>query len=140
MKTLEIIILFKVTFPHLVANLTTLETPILKSPYLNQATHPEENTCQIFLPKKSRDRNSQPSPPPPPPKKKPFDHSRHLKFGVHPLSPLVKIGIRCDHVLKILMDITTFYIACYCLHDFSLSIDATNAVIVNLFIIFVFKH
>ena len=113
-----------------------------KSSYLNQATHPEENTCQIFPPnsKKNRHRNFQPSPLPPPlplppPPKKPLDHSRHLKFGVLPLSPLVKIGIGCDHVLKILMDITTF-----CLHDFSLSIDATNAVIVNLFIIFVFKH
>ena len=60
-KTLEIIILFKVTFPHLVAILTTLETPIPKSPYLNQATYPEENTCQIFPPKKYRHRNFQPS-------------------------------------------------------------------------------
>ena len=33
-----------------------------KSPYLNQATHPEENTCQIFPPKKYRHRNFQPSP------------------------------------------------------------------------------
>ena len=100
----------KLSFPHLVVILTTLETPknifcfnnnIVQNDnaagirastatnlqvVLNTQKHPylnqatQKNTCQIFLPKKLPE--SKISNP-----KKSFDHPRHLKSGVPPPPP-----------------------------------------------------
>ena len=67
-----------------------MNTP--KNPHLNQAT--QKTICQIFLPKKSWNRKSQPPAPPP---QNSFDHRPHLKSEVLPPSARVSNALLpCD--------------------------------------------